>query len=93
MILFGQKEDAEDVVVRRRYRQVFSGQDGRYVLACILRDLGFFDMAHNDEQRVLQNYARHLLEQMGMLHEYNATAFVESLFNLPVWEKKQGRDS
>lgn len=86
MVLFGQKEDKESKKLRDDYRAVFSSADGRRVLTYMLADLGFFDEATDERSRVLQGYARRLLEIMGILHEYNANEYVGKLFELAVYD-------
>lgn len=85
MILFGQREDKESKQIRDDYRRVFSSRDGQRVLMYMLKDLGWFDQIKDERGMALQNYARHLLEQMGMLHEYSAGELVKKLFELPVY--------
>lgn len=86
MILFGQKEDKESKQLREDFRYIFSSREGKRVLTYMLADLGYFDEATDERSRVLQGYARRLLEIMGLLHEYNAYELVNKLFELPVYD-------
>lgn len=87
-----------DPELRKVLRSTFSGDEGKRALTYILTDLGFFDEAKDEKGRpltgealirdtALRDYARRLLEQLGVLHEGNAYEIVNGLMNLPVWEK------
>lgn len=92
-----------DPHVRKVMRAAFSTADGREALAIILADLGFFDEARNPDTgqlldgeaavraNALRDYARRLLEQIGVLHESNARAITDMLIDFPVWERKDHR--
>lgn len=86
MTLFGSREDKESKQLREDFRRVFSSEDGQRVLMYILTDLGWFDEAKDERAQVLQNYGKHLLEIMGILHEFNAREFVKKMFELPVYD-------
>ncbi len=98
----GQRPD-HDPQIRKTMRQAFSTADGREALAIILTDLGFFDEARDQNTgkllegeagiraNALRDYARRLLEQIGVLHESNARAITDMLIDLPVWERKDHR--
>jgi len=88
-----------DLEMRKILRRTFSGNDGRDALTFILTDLGFFDEMKDSKgapltgealirATALRDYARRLLEQLGVLHEGHAREIVNQFLNLPVWEKK-----
>lgn len=83
-----------DPEMRRKMRRVFSGEEGNEVLTYILTDLGFFDAPTKvtGEEAIRaqarRDFARRLLEQLGILHEGNVFRLVTKLMELPVWEKK-----
>lgn len=86
MVRFGKREDRESKQIQEDFRRVFSSEDGKRVLTYMLVDLGWFDEAGDERARILQNYAKHLLETMGILHEFNARDFVSKMFDLPVYD-------
>lgn len=88
-----------DPEMRKKMRRVFSGEEGEEVLSFILADLGFFDPTTDERGNLLhgedairaqarRDYARRLLEQLGVFHEGNVFELVKKLMQLPVWEKK-----
>lgn len=65
--------------LKRLYRGVFSTPEGKIVLTALLEDLGYFDQAKNDEERVLRNYANHLAETVFSSDSYD---LVEAMMNV-----------
>jgi hypothetical protein len=53
------------------FRQVFSTQEGRIVLAEILKNLFYFDIPENKDNEVLRNYATLLVRRI-MSHDEDA---------------------
>lgn len=68
------------------YRECFSTAAGKKVLAHLLADMGFFDDNVKPEEIILQNYARKILKNLGILHIENVQGMVEKLFELPIKE-------
>lgn len=63
----------------RMYRTVFSSEEGQIVLATILEDLHFYTPCHSDDERALNNYAKHLISnRLGIANSFDKT---ESLLN------------
>lgn len=71
--------------LRAAYREAFSGQSGRAVLADMLTKLYYFAPCENtptgtaEEKMVLNNYAKRLLGDIGHLVGGDELRFVESL--------------
>jgi len=55
-----QKEKEEQI--NRRFRKVFSSEDGKACLTIILEDLHFFDICATTEAQALKNYATVLIK-------------------------------
>lgn len=64
------------------YRSVFSSAEGRKVLGMLLIDLGFFDEADTPEQVALRNFAKRLLNRLGLFELENVGKFVDKLFEI-----------
>jgi len=64
------------------FRTVFSGPTGNAVLMKILSDLYFFREDLNEEEVLLQNYAKQLLGYLGTWEEGNALRIVEKLLEV-----------
>jgi hypothetical protein len=76
----------DDILERERWRRVFGTPDGRYVLAAMLTQLGYFDEIRADHihGQSLRNYAVRLLGNMGLTHEEYAIDHVKALLSVPV---------
>lgn len=75
------------------YREVFSSESGRMVLAHMLVELHFFDevdAALVNEEVYLRNYARKLLYRIGIWREQNIKEIVDKLFAVSL--PKEGGD-
>ena len=71
------------------YRKVFGSHEGRLVLMDMLNDLDFFEMEVESETKlVLQNYAKVILEKMGIWREHNAKRIADALLNMPYMEEE-----
>jgi hypothetical protein len=67
----------------RDYDAVFSGPQGRAVLAHMLFELDFFnDAIDTQEQRIRSNYARRLLGHLGRWRLGNEKRFVDKMFEI-----------
>jgi len=70
-----------DRSTRQAYRKIFNSYDGRLVLAHMLNEMCFFgDSVETDEEKVLNNYARHLLTNCGLWRDANNEDITNSLF-------------
>jgi hypothetical protein len=76
----------EEREIRNFYRNTFMSPAGRRTLAHMLTELGFFNTASNDEEVTLQNYAKVLLNHLGILTAENVLRMSEALLNVPVWD-------
>lgn len=73
----------------RIYRACFSTAEGRRVFGHILIDLGWFDEAETPEQVALRNYAKRLLDNLGLNQLDNVEYFVNKIIEMPITEKKE----
>lgn len=90
MIRRGEREDEHSRFNRRRFREVLlEDEAGRYVLGAILMDLGYFEPAQDDRQRVLRNYAQRLLDHLGVTHEVSVLDFVDAIKQIPVYQGEE----
>ncbi len=63
------------------YPEVFSGYKGRWVLVHILKDLYFFDeIIDSNEELFRANYARKLLDRIGIWKNMDPKDFIDALF-------------
>jgi len=78
------KKEQQDI--RNLLRNVFlANAQGKRALAHILSLARFFNtIGPDDESRALQNFAKVLLSEMGILHEDNILNFVNAISDLPV---------
>jgi len=72
------------------FRSVFGSAEGRKTLGLLLIDLGFFDEAETPEQVALRNFAKRLLNKLGIFELYNVNKFVDKLFEIPIEEQDNG---
>lgn len=71
------KETIKDVEL---WRTVFlTTSSGRKVLADMLVELKFFDSAENEQDMVLQNYAKWLLYRLGIYIDDNIYSIIDRL--------------
>lgn len=75
---------------QRICRSFFSSQEGKEVLAHMLRNAKFFDYITTPEEAAVLNYVKELLSDIGVWNMDNADSFVELLMNLPVKENQNG---
>jgi hypothetical protein len=75
------KPPAEQMAeIRRQFRAVFDSQEGTFVLAAILDDLGFWREATTPEAMALKNYATVLMkDRLGARDLYSVTQAVLSV--------------
>lgn len=74
----------EEQAMQRAYQRVFQTPMGQEVLADLLTRMHFFDETVNDEEVVLQNFARRMLHVMGIWQAANAPQIVEDFLRLPL---------
>ena len=73
------------------YRNVFGTGQGQIVLANMLVDLHFFDTVEGEEV-VLQNYARQLLDKIGVWRGENVARIVAGLMTIPIQGGEDGNE-
>lgn len=60
--------------LQRMYNNVFSTSEGHIVLATMLEDLHFYTPCHTDDERALNNYAKHLISnRLGIANSFEKT--------------------
>lgn len=69
--------------VRNDYRNTFLTKAGRKVLTHMLVELHFFDTVSTEEEIALQNYAKNVLNRLGVLTAANVSRLTEALLNVP----------
>lgn len=74
-------KEVEDKLYRD-FRAAFGGPQGHAVLMKILSDLYFFREDLEEEEVILQNYAKQLLGYLGVWQEGNALRIVEKLLEV-----------
>ena len=66
--------------VTRAYRNVFSSRQGPAVLRHMLTELGFFDLfAENETERAWQDYAKRILQILGIWSPARVKEITEAL--------------
>jgi len=85
MINYGEKEDDADIAVRKMLKNVFTHGEGPQALTFILQELGYFDEALDDADRVRKNYAINLLDNIGLNHVAHQQDMVDALLKVPVY--------
>lgn len=88
-----EQANAERDKVRSAYLSVFGTAKGALVLADILRDLHFMDVATDPAHVVLQNYAALLLMKLGANSEDHRVRVVDNLLKLARITENQQKDS
>lgn len=75
--------------VQELYRKVFETYDGQLVLTHMLTELGYFSLADSESEVVLQNYAKKLLQNCGILTRMNVydLDLIKAMMSIPL-EKK-----
>ena len=82
MIKYSQ-EITEDREARNRLlRRVYNTPDGKIALTMLLTDLGYYSQANGVEANALRNFAIHLLEDIGILHQDNLWDITEALLSI-----------
>lgn len=70
--------EAEEII--QAYRTVFDTSTGQQVLGHMLTELHFFDeIISSEEERVLANYGRKLLNRMGIWNAWNIDEIMRAL--------------
>lgn len=69
----------------QRYRSVFSGADGEFVLMDILNELRHYDCEDvSHETLVLQRAARRMLARMQVIHDDNVAKITSAYLEVPM---------
>lgn len=67
------------------YRDTFSTPNGKRVLGHILLEAGYFDVdLVSPEDIAVQNFAKKIIRNLGIITLKNVDSYVSGLFNLPV---------
>jgi len=66
------------------YRQCFSTESGRLVLANILVEAGLFRPLHSQEDMTKMNFAKTILAKTGGFGEKNVSFLVQSIIDSPI---------
>jgi len=75
--------------IREEYRRTFNSGAGRKVLAHMLTELHFFDeILDNEEERVLANYARKLLNRLGIWNDLNIDELIGAFMQIAPKEEQ-----
>lgn len=86
------RENEQDLYreVQELYRKVFESYEGRMVLTHMLTELGYFSLADNETEVVLQNYAKKLLQNCGILTRMNVydLDLINAMMAIPLEKKK-----
>ena len=66
--------EKQEKELRRMYKNVFSTPEGKIVLTTMLEDLKYFAPCHTDDERPLNNYAKHLIcNRLGIANSFERT--------------------
>lgn len=70
------------------YRKVFSSPEGKAVFTDIMNELNFFatDM-ETQEEVVLNNFAKKMMDKLGIWREHNAFRITDALLNMSYREE------
>jgi hypothetical protein len=83
--MFGNPErDEKEEEVRKAYNLLFTSPHGQKVLAHMLVRLHFFDEIVSEDERILSNYAKDLLNLIGVWQGINVDYVVQTLLKAPL---------
>jgi len=75
-------EKEKQEVLSRRFRKVFSTEDGKACLTVILEDLHFFDICATTDAQALKNYATFLIKnRLGISNTLDITEAILTTMN------------
>ncbi len=77
-----QKKQIDHTVVA--YRQCFTTDAGRLVLANLLMEAKFFDYTTTPEEQAVENFMKTILHKAGLYSVDNIDEYVTVLFNLKI---------
>ena len=77
-------EEEKEIELRKAYNLLFTSVPGQKVLAHMLAELHFFNEIDTEEERVLSNYAKHLLSRIGVWQGINVDHVVQSFLKAPL---------
>lgn len=66
------------------YRQCFSTEPGRRVLADLLIEAKFFDYTKTPEEQAVENYVKTILTKTGSYNVKNIDGYILNLMGLPM---------
>ena len=78
------KEEEADLEIKKAYNLLFTSVHGQKVLAHMLVRLHFFDEIVNEDERILSNYAKDLLNHIGVWQGINVNHVVQSFLKAPL---------
>lgn len=90
MLLGVNREEEAEKEIRRAYNLLFTSPHGQKVLAHMLVRLHFFDEINSEEERVLSNYAKDLLNTIGVWQGINVDHVVQSFLKAPLEKAAAG---
>ena len=83
--MFGNPErDEKEEEVRKAYNLLFTSPHGQKVLAHMLVRLHFFFLIVSEDERILSNYAKDLLNLIGVWQGINVDYVVQTLLKAPL---------
>ena len=75
--------------IREEYRRTFNSGAGRKVLAHMLAEMHFFDeILATEEERVLANYARKLLNNLGIWNDLTIDELIGAFMQIAPKEEQ-----
>jgi len=79
--------------VRKAYHTLFNSPLGHKVLTHMMVRLHFFDEITSEEERVMSNYAKDLLNTIGVLQGFNVGLFVKAIMKAPMEDPDEDREA
>lgn len=83
------EEEEQVKEVRKAYNLLFTSVHGQKVLAHMLAELNFFGEVATEEDRILHNYAKRLLNNIGVIQGPNVPDIVRALLTIPFERKEE----
>lgn len=82
--LFKDERAEQEREVRKAYNLLFNSVHGQKVLSHMLAELHFFDEITTEEERILSNYAKRLLSNIGTWQGMNVPEVVKAMLRMPI---------
>jgi DNA integrity scanning protein DisA with diadenylate cyclase activity len=89
---YNPEDDPGDIKRCEDYFQTFNSPHGHRVLEDMLIDLKVFDSISNEEDAVLANYGRILLNKIGILREGNFSKIIKDYMSMARVKYEQRND-